>query len=186
MIDGSQARERKADCLQALAHAAGELHALEHLQQVANVAPNESARRRRAAVPLPGVCEGHDGEIEASAFEECGAKQMQSDMASQSQSSGDEDGQQGDELAGQGGESERRQGEQEGRPLRWGKEEKFNHITCDACTSSAADRKRASHLPNTPLGFLPFPSCPWACTRARQALSWAIGLPPSNTKVTAS
>ena len=51
----------------------------------------------------------------------------------------------------------------------------------------AADRKRASHLPNTPeaLGFLPFPSCPWACTRARQAPSWAHGSPPSNTKVTA-
>jgi len=32
-----------------------------------------------------------------------------------------------------------------------------------------------------PLGFLPFPSCPWACTRARQAPSWAHGLPPSNT-----
>ena len=113
VIDGSQARERQADCLQALAHAAGELHALEHLQQVANVAPNESARRRRAAVPLPGVCEGHDGEIEASAFEECGAKQMQRDMASQSQSSGDEDGQQGDELAGQGKERAEGQGEQE-------------------------------------------------------------------------
>ena len=36
-----------------------------------------------------------------------------------------------------------------------------------------------------PLGFLSFPSCPWACTRARQAPSWAIELSPSKTRVTA-
>ena len=66
-----------------------------------------------------------------------------------------------------------------GSPLRWGKEERF--IDMMLALHHAADRKRASHLPNTPeaLGFLPFPSCPWACTRARQAPSWAHGLPPN-------
>ena len=81
VVDGSQAGERQADSLQALAHAAGELHAQEHLQQVACVAPNGSARCWRAAAPLSGVCEGHDGEIEDSASEECVAKQLQRDMA---------------------------------------------------------------------------------------------------------
>ena len=112
VIDGSQAGKRQADSLQALVHAAGELHAQEHLQQVASVAPNGSARRRRAAPPQPGVCEGHDGEIEDSASEECVAKQLQRDMACP-RAVVIEDGQQGDELAGQGKERAEGQGEQE-------------------------------------------------------------------------
>jgi hypothetical protein len=52
-------------------------------------------------------------EIEDSASEEYGAKQLQRDMASQSQSGGDEEGQQEDELAGQGGESEQAEGQGE-------------------------------------------------------------------------
>jgi hypothetical protein len=72
VVEGSQ-----ADSLQALAHAVGELHAREHLQQVASVAPSGSERPRRAAAPLPGVCEGHDVEIEDSASKEYGAKQLQ-------------------------------------------------------------------------------------------------------------
>ena len=57
VVEGSQAGESQADSLQALAHAARELHTREHLQQVASVAPSGSARPRRAAAPLPGVCE---------------------------------------------------------------------------------------------------------------------------------
>jgi len=113
VVEGSQAGESQAGSLQALAHAAGELHAQEHLQQVASVAPSGSARLRRAAAPLPGVYEGHDVEIEDSASEEYGAKQLQRDLQSQSQSGGDEEGQQGDELAGQGGESEQAEGQGE-------------------------------------------------------------------------
>jgi len=113
MVEDSQAGESQAGSLQALAHAAGELHAQEHLQQVASVAPSGSARPRRAAAPQPGVYEGHDVEIEDSASEEYGAKQLQRDMQSQSQSGGDEEGQQGDELAGQGGESEQAEGQGE-------------------------------------------------------------------------
>jgi len=112
VVEGSQAGESQAGSLQALAHAAGELRVQEHLQQVAGVAPSGSARPRRAAAPLPGVCKGHDGKIEDSASEEYGAKQLQRDIASQSQSSGDEEGQ-GDERAGQGGESEQAEGQGE-------------------------------------------------------------------------
>ena len=137
VVEGSQAGESQAGSLQALAYAAGELHAQEHLQQVASVAPSGSARPRHAAAPLPGVYEGHDVDIEDSAFEGYGAKQLQRDMQSQSQSGGDEEGQQGDELAGQGGESGQAEGQGE----------------------HAADRKRASHLPNTPEFCLPLASC---------------------------
>ena len=57
VVEGSQAGESQTGSLQALAHAAGELHAQEHLQQVASVVPRGSARPRHAAAPLPGVCE---------------------------------------------------------------------------------------------------------------------------------
>jgi len=80
---------------------------------VASVAPSGSACPRRAAAPLPGVCEGYDGEMEDSVSEEYDAKQLQCDMASQSQGSGDEEGQQGGERAGQGGESEQEEGQGE-------------------------------------------------------------------------
>ena len=113
VVNGSQAGESQAGSLQALAHAAGELHEQEYLQQVTSVAPSGSARPWRAAAPLPGVCERHDGVIEDLASEEYGAKQLQRDMASQSKSSGDEEGQQGDERAGQGGESEQAEGQGE-------------------------------------------------------------------------
>ena len=82
VVEGSQAGESQVDSLQALAHAAGELHAREHLQQVASVAPSGSARPRRAAAPLPGVCEGHDVEIKDSASKEYGAKQGLSELDS--------------------------------------------------------------------------------------------------------
>jgi hypothetical protein len=52
----------------------------------------------------------------------------------------------------------------------------------------AAARKRASHLPNTPEDpWLPAsPLMPSGMHQGkRQAPSWAIGLPPSKTKVTA-
>jgi len=52
-------------------------------------------------------------DIEDSAFEGYGAKQLQRDMQSQSQSGGDEEGKQGNELAGQGGESEQAEGQDE-------------------------------------------------------------------------
>ena len=42
VVEGSQAGESQAGSLQAVAHAAGELHAQEHLQQVASVAPSGS------------------------------------------------------------------------------------------------------------------------------------------------
>ena len=49
MVEDSQAGESQAGSLQALAHAAGELHAQEHLQQVASVATSGSARSRTPA-----------------------------------------------------------------------------------------------------------------------------------------
>ena len=49
VVEGSQAGESQAGSLQALAHAAGELHAQEHLQQVASVATSGSARSRTPA-----------------------------------------------------------------------------------------------------------------------------------------
>ena len=52
VVEGRQAGKSQAGSLQALAHAAGELHAQEHLQQVASVAPSGSARSR---TPAKGV-----------------------------------------------------------------------------------------------------------------------------------
>ena len=49
VVEGSQARESQNGSLQAFVHAAGELHAQEHLQQVASVAPSGSARSRTPA-----------------------------------------------------------------------------------------------------------------------------------------